>query len=931
MIRRTGLILLFCALAWAGVSVADECRVDIAGEMELLSPVAVTPGASCGHMPWLTGDAVKRNLFARMNQVNDKWQRLEVSFTPATSGKIRLILRGQYLRVNNAVVPRFSCYDDVRVNGTPLENGNFESGAEHWEALTAVNAKPVATVSSDPSFAQEGKSYAIVWHDSSWARYIPVEGGQKTTISLYFRGKDIPATAGAPAVVDEFTHKAPQWLPADIHGPSVVPGSILDLSAFNQGTIAGEKGRAIVAQNGTIAFEKAPEQQARFLGFNWFGLQWMYTPDKAKYREMVDLFAHRMQLQGYNILRPLSLDRFLYSNATKDIEIPQENLLDADYLLAALKKRGIYMFLTLGGYQPGYSDRALAMRERNNIKLKIFVGDADARAHWAGMTRQLLTHVNPHTGVAWKDEPAIVAVEFYNEQDFGMSMRKYCSEEALECLNQAWRKWLEKRYTTIQKVNKAWESKAESFQQLTYPKEITGTTAEDRDALLFHKEIYQETCRWYTSVVREAGYTGLISQFSLMKNLFGGEVRQESMDLVVQNGYFRHPSNFMAVGSRVHPESSLGGGCLYLRNLASVRLADRPIFITEYNHSFWNPYQHEAGVAAPSFAAMQNFSALMIHEGAASPGFKPAPLGCFSTANSPVVRANEFLSAALFRRGDVKSSQKRIELLYPNAFLRKDKNALGAVDVELNKLALLGAFAVKFPDAPTKVSLGHVKLTPPVLQLFPAGSATIRSSDWFTEVKADNSSAETLAQAIQTLRKNGTLAPTNLTSLEKEIFHSETEEILYRCQEKMLQVVTPRTEAVALSPGQSASLKHLQVQSVSVPATVAVIAMDDQPIASSRKMVVIFSTAAANTDMLLSADRMTLKSQGKLPVVLEVGAMKAQINRAAAGKFHFYPLALDGTRREELPISVSADGLTLEVDTGKLANGPTTFFELIAE
>lgn len=35
--------------------------------------------------------------------------------------------------------------------------------------------------------------------------------------------------------------------------------------------------------------------------------------------------------------------------------------------------------------------------------------------------------------------------------------------------------------------------------------------------------------------------------------------------------------------------------------------------MTEYDHLFWSPYRYEAGLAAPSFAAMQGWDVLCRH------------------------------------------------------------------------------------------------------------------------------------------------------------------------------------------------------------------------------------------------------------------------------------------------------------------------------
>ena len=88
-----------------------------------------------------------------------------------------------------------------------------------------------------------------------------------------------------------------------------------------------------------------------------------------------------------------------------------------------------------------------------------------------------------------------------------------------------------------------------------------------------------------------------------------------------------------------------------------MRFADRPFIETEFNHSFWNPYQHEGGILFGAYSAFQGLDALMIHDAAVFfyADRQPA-LGTFSVGKSPIFRANEFLLGCLYLREDVKVS-----------------------------------------------------------------------------------------------------------------------------------------------------------------------------------------------------------------------------------------------------------------------------------
>ena len=91
-----------------------------------------------------------------------------------------------------------------------------------------------------------------------------------------------------------------------------------------------------------------------------------------------------------------------------------------DYLIAAARKRGIYMLLTpIHTYDPAFADQIgkpspndgfskhFTRQEMGTIRRSI--------AAQANYIRQLLNHVNPYTGVALKNETAIPFVEVINE------------------------------------------------------------------------------------------------------------------------------------------------------------------------------------------------------------------------------------------------------------------------------------------------------------------------------------------------------------------------------------------------------------------------------------------------------------------------------------------------------------------------------------
>ncbi|MCD6351780.1 MAG: hypothetical protein J7M26_06645, partial [Armatimonadetes bacterium] len=102
----------------------------------------------------------------------------------------------------------------------------------------------------------------------------------------------------------------------------------------------------------------------------------------------------------------------------REISDKQGNLLDnehlvlLDYLLWRCKQRGIYAVLTAMAWWPspegkvGFSSR---------FTMQQMTTDAAAWECQRRYLRQFVSHVNPHTGLAYKDDPAIIAFEPINE------------------------------------------------------------------------------------------------------------------------------------------------------------------------------------------------------------------------------------------------------------------------------------------------------------------------------------------------------------------------------------------------------------------------------------------------------------------------------------------------------------------------------------
>jgi hypothetical protein len=239
-------------------------------------------------------------------------------------------------------------------------------------------------------------------------------------------------------------------------------------------------------------------------------------------------------------------------------------------------------------------------------------------------------------------------------------------------------------------------------------------------------------------------------------------------------------------------------------------------------------------------------------------------------------------------------------------------------------------FALAFPDLKPHWQVPKSSLKPD-LSISPAGGATSKSDGWFVEVDESKKGASTLDAFVDVLKSKGILPKDNISVPSSEVFQSDTGEIVMKAKERLLKVATPRTEGATLEAGKGVEIDKLKIEGSSVDACVSVCSMDGKPLADSARMVLVYSTLIVNSGMELSSDRSTLFELGKNPPLMRVGKLDATLENSNGAKMALYALGLDGSRKERLPLKLEGGELKISLDSGVLKNGPTPFFELVAE
>jgi hypothetical protein len=199
------------------------------------------------------------------------------------------------------------------------------------------------------------------------------------------------------------------------------------------------------------------------------------------------------------------------------------------------------------------------------------------------------------------------------------------------------------------------------------------------------------------------------------------------------------------------------------------------------------------------------------------------------------------------------------------------------------------------------------------------------------------------------LRKKGILKKDNITDSDNGIFQTDTGEITMRVKEKLVKVVSPKTEAITLMPEtKNEKLGRLTLVSTSIPSAFAVVSVDNKPIAQSKRMVVIFNTDNLSSGFKSTVGREILVSQGRLPILMQTGKVVAKLKvptekkslakrllgffkkQEAPKQYALYALKINGERMQKLPLKIENGEFVLNIDTTGMKE-TTPFFELVAE
>jgi hypothetical protein len=588
-----------------------------------------------------------------------------------------------------------------------------------------------------------------------------------------------------------------------------------------------------------------------------------------------------------------------------------------DYLVAALKRRGIYITTDLYVSRPVHAaeiwDGVEGAVSMNDFKMLVPVNER-AWENWKTFTRMLLTHENPHTGLTWAEDPAVAWLCMINEGNFG-NYPGGLGERATRDWQVAWNRWLAKTYGTRAALERAWGADAGGdptegtvpFHRNPYEDDPRG-----RDLSAFLAETERDTFARMKEFLRnEIGTKALLTNMNGWTNRLSTQAARAEYDYVDDHFYVDHPE-FIDVHwqlpSRCGNTSPIAGGATGGRHCAFVRLLDKPFTISEYNYSGPGRFRGVGGIITGSMAALQGWGVVwrFAYSHSRDTMFRPGAVNYFDIVSDPLNQAAERASICLYLRGDMRPAVHTVAIAMTRDELLKDRRRNVNLAPGWHALALVTRVGTFVPERPGDV---------PADVILPLAWTTKRSSYRGGEVlDVDPYSGEAGDAALAALRRKGWLEG-NLTDLGRSVIQSETGQLLIDAPRDVMVLDTPMTAGGYAPQGERIETGAATIKIKRTDATVWVSSVDGRPIGKSRRLIITHLTDLQNTGTRFAERaRQTLLDWGKLPHLVRSGSAEVALKLDGAARAEVWALAASGRRVGEVEVEVRNGELVVPLD-----------------
>jgi hypothetical protein len=545
-------------------------------------------------------------------------------------------------------------------------------------------------------------------------------------------------------------------------------------------------------------------------------------------KEDAPMWAGTLARYGINCVRLHFLDldapRGIIAAGSDSRHFDPQQLDRLDFLVAELKKRGIYVDLNLNvgrSYRAGDS-----------------VPDFD-RIRWAkGMTlydprlialqkeyaRMLLTHVNPYTGNAYRDEPAVAIVEILNENGVwvGFSATPYYDAELTALYNE----WLGKNLSPgeVTKLRELAGVAADAPVPRLRGTEVGGAPkerylAESRFIVDVETKFYTGMASWLRDslgvrvpITGTADHGHSSSSYPMLMSL-------SKLDVVDGHVYWQHPGspppvNTPMVNDPLHST---------VVQLSRTAVAGKPYTVSEFNHPFPNDWLAEGIPIVAAYGAFQDWDAIIVYtfEPKRDASWKSYVGDPFDTSLDPVRMTQMATGALAFLRGDVRPARETVTRRYAREQAFESRRLARTEQPYFT------------PGFPLALPLTH---------------------------------------GVRIASLEGEPTPA-YARVDSTTIVSDTRELVWRTTPDAHGLVTEETDRtqalIGFVKSHRVAVKNLAADVDNAFAALTLSAIDDAPIARARRLLLTAGARVTNTGLQWNADRTRTTQQGGAPSLIE--------------------------------------------------------------
>ncbi len=743
-------------------------------------------------------------------------------------------------------------------------------------------------------FAQAGwgKRLPAVFDDVTQIQFAPAAFSHPFDLSV-----DHVELSPGEVVLEPVAYRTEKWFayrgtdPVKRRGTALDVSRLLDAPAGKYGPLK-RQGESFVFGNG---------KSIRFWGVN------LVASANFPTHEAADKLAELLAQMGVNVTRHHHMDApwstpNVFGNADSTSALDASAMERFDYLIAALQKRGIYQFFDMLVHRkvtpkdgvPASADVV------NGFKIE---GEFDPKLIelQEKFIEQFMGHENPYTKRSYAKDPAVGLLEVINEDslfwiqkdgDFAISTPEYRA-----VLAKQFSAWLVKQVPGGRAaLEKRWQPDAAGGQGLGPKEDPAGANVDavvmfaSDDPKRLSKARAADTLRFYYDTVlgyyrriqgklKKLGYQGLVTGSNHWVETAIDLYANAQLDFVDRHAYWSHPNGGWGYVADISwdPSSMLkDSGLGIVGSIAARRVKGLPYAASEWQTSAPNDYRQEGVLAMGAYAALGNVSPIQFafsHDVSKKPEAIAKLSGNFDVIEQPTMLGAWPAVSLLFHRHDVAESKTEavLKLSDANVF---DPMFRGAAPKELGRLGKTG------------VGFGQGQSSDELQKLIA------------TQIKAGVASA------------NGG-------------------ELVHDANQGTLLVNTPRSQAFAgFKPQAKVTLGNVELTLENAFAVVIVTALDDQPLASSKRILVSALGNAVNQGMTLSPSRNRLQNAGASPVLVEpiVGQLVLR-GLTASGKPRVHALGPNGERDHVVTAVEAAGGLSF----GLSAEHHAMHYEIVRE